>query len=69
MAAVIVTTRPDEKRVWYIRGLQKALTTRALENKVNSSQLYAVLSEDFCAHKILSLKFMQILADDRETFA
>jgi len=28
-----------------------------------------VLSEDFCARKILSSKFTQILADDRETLA
>jgi len=35
----------------------------------NSGQFCVVLSEEFCAHKILSLKFMQILADDRETFA
>jgi len=35
----------------------------------NSGQFYVVLSEDFCAHKIMSFKFMQILADGRETFA
>ena len=34
----------------------------------SSGQIYAVLSEDVCAHIILSSKFMQIFADDQVTF-
>ena len=38
----------------------------ALENKVQL--LPIVSSESFCAHKILSLKFMQIFADNHGAF-
>jgi len=54
--------------VRWIRYLQRALTNRALENKVQLWAIYPGLSEDFCAEKIMLLKFMQILVDDQGTF-
>ena len=46
------------KRFWQIR---------VLENKV-LWPIYAVLSENFCAYKIMLLKFILIFEDDQETF-
>ena len=38
------------------------------KTRYNSGLFYTVLSEDFCAHKIMSVKFLQIFADDQGTF-
>jgi len=73
VSAVIVTPRPDERGEQVgtphsrsSKGSKKPVLQKTMGN---SSQYCAVLSEEFCAHKIMSSKFMQMLADDRETFA
>jgi len=69
---VIVCTRLDERgeQAGTLRsGFSKSTNKPVLQKtRCTSAQFYAVLSEDFCAHKFLSLKFIQIVADDRETF-
>ena len=71
--AVVVTTRPDKRgeQVDTLHSGSSKVSKKPVLQKTrcNSGQFDAVLSEDFCAHKILSLTFMQILADDRPTFA
>ena len=65
LPAVIVTTRPDERgeQVGTLHsGSSKGSKKPVLqETRCNSGQFYAVLSEEFCALKILSLKFMQMI--------
>ena len=73
LAPAVTATRPGE------RGEQAdtphSASSKGSEKPVlwitrcNSGQFYAALSEDFCAHKILSLKFVQTVADDQRTFA
>jgi len=61
LAPAVIVVRRDERRTsgYAAFGIFKTLwLTRALENKVQLWPFYAVLSEDFCIHENLSLKFM-----------
>jgi len=58
----IVSTRLDERgeqagtlRSGFSKGTNKPVLQKA---RCNSAQFYAVLSEDFFAHKFLSLQFI-----------
>jgi len=63
--AVIVTTRPDERgeQVGTLHSESSKDSKKPVLQKTrgNSGQFCVVLSEESCAHKILSLKFMQMI--------
>ena len=72
LAPAVILTRPDEggeQAGTLHSGCLKGSDTPVLcKTRINSGQFHAVLSENFSAHKILSLKFMEIFTDDQGTF-
>jgi len=72
LAPAVIVLRPNERREkasTLHSVFSKGSSNRALKTKCKSGRLYAVLSGDFYAHKILSLKFMHILQMIMELFA
>jgi len=57
-------TGEGHKRARCFRDHQKALANLWFKKKrYSSGQIYVVLSQEFCAHKILSLKLMQMIME------